>query len=146
MSWKKLLDEKRIAPELTSKKELDELRRMVALNLKDAHVVLVSTQGRYEFAYNAARLMATAVVRASGYRVIAKTGHHYFTFQALQATDASFMKAAIYFDSARDMRNDFSYEGAVPVSDTDVDELITAVEQFQQSAELWIKARDSSLA
>jgi hypothetical protein len=74
MSWKKLLAEQRVGREKTSKKELDELRKMVAVNLQDARVTGISAQGRYEFAYNAARLLATVVVRASGYRIIAKGG------------------------------------------------------------------------
>lgn len=146
MSWTKLLAEKRVAREQTSKKELDELRAMVAVNLKDAHVAGISAQGRFEFAYNAARLMATVVVRASGYRVVARTGHHYFTFQALQAADPSFLKMAIYFDAARDKRNDFSYESPVLISDTDADDLLKAVEQFQQDSQAWIKATDPTLA
>jgi hypothetical protein len=146
MSWTKLLAEKRVAREATSKKELDELRAMVAVNLKDAHVSGISAQGRFEFGYNAARLMATVVVRASGYRIIAKTGHHYFTFQALQASDPAFVKTAIYFDKARDMRNDFSYEAVVLISDTDADELVEAVEQFRQGSEAWIKAKNPALS
>lgn len=146
MSWTKLQAEKRVAPEPTSKKELDELRAMVAVNLKDAHVGGISAQGRFEFAYNAARLVATVVVRASGYRVIAKTGHHYFTFQTLQASDPVFVKMALYFDKARNTRNDFSYDAPVLISDTDADELVQAVEQFQLDVEAWIKAKDLSLA
>jgi hypothetical protein len=112
-----------VAQEPTSKKELDELRAMAAVNLKDAHVGAISAQGRFEFAYNAARLMATIVVRASGYRVVAKTGHHYFTFQAMQASDPAFVRMALYFDTARDKRNDFSYDSPVLVSDTDCAEV-----------------------
>jgi hypothetical protein len=119
---------------------------MVATNLKDAHVHATSAQGRYEFAYNAARLMATIVVRASGYRVIAKNGHHYFTFQALQAAEPIFVKTAIYFDNARDTRNDFSYDAPLAISDTDVDDLIESVEQFQRDAEAWIKGKDPALS
>lgn len=141
-----MLAEKRVASEPTSKKELDELRMMVNVNLKDAHIAGISAQGRFEFGYNAARLMATVVVRASGYRVVAKTGHHYFTFQAMQAADPAFVKMAIYFDSARDTRNDFSYDAPVPISDTDADELVKAVEQFQRDAEIWIRAKDATLA
>jgi hypothetical protein len=37
---------------------------MVAVNLKDAHIPGISAQGRFEFAYNAARLLATTVIRA----------------------------------------------------------------------------------
>jgi len=119
---------------------------MVAMNVKDAHITGISAQGRYEFAYNAARLMATVVVRASGYRVIAKTGHHYFTFAALQVADRGFIKVAVYFDMAREKRNDFSYDSPVLVSETDAQDLLQTVEQFQVDAEAWIKIRDPMLA
>jgi len=55
----KLLADKQVAREPTNRVEIDELRAMVARNLEDAQVPGVSAQGRYEFAYNAARLMAT---------------------------------------------------------------------------------------
>jgi hypothetical protein len=146
MSWTKLLAEKRVALEPTSKKELDELRAMAQMNLKDAHVKEISAQGRYEFAYNAARLLATIVIRANGYRVVARTGHHYFTFQGMQASNPSFVKTAMYFDQARDKRNDFSYDAPVHISDTDANELLESVEQFWHVVEAWIKAKDPSLA
>ena len=59
-SWTKLLVEKRVATEPPSKRELDEFRAMAALNLKDAKVSDISAQGRFEFAYNAARLLPPA--------------------------------------------------------------------------------------
>jgi hypothetical protein len=146
MSWKKLLAEKRVAAEPTSKKELDELRAMAAANLKDARVAGVSAQGRYEFGYNAARLLATVVVRASGYRVIAKNGHHYFTFQSLAAASPAFAKMAVYFDHARDKRNEFSYDSPILITDTDADDRIAAVEKCRETAQGWIKAKNPKLA
>ena len=146
MTWKKLLAEQRVAKQPTSKQELDDLRQMVATNLSDANVVGLSSQGRYEFAYNAGRLMATIVIRASGYRVISKTGHRYFTFQALETADSAFIKAAAHFDAARRKRNDFSYDMPVTISETDADELVQAVQQFRQDAEKWIHAMDPTLA
>ena len=138
--------DKRVALESTSKQELDELREMTATNLKDAQVAGLSSQGRYEFAYNAARLLATIVVRASGYRVISKGGHHYYTFQALEAADPAFAKVVADFDSARTKRNDFSYDTPILISNTDADDLVLAVQQFQISAENWIRAKDAALA
>jgi hypothetical protein len=140
-----LLAEKRVVPEATSKKELDELRRMTDVILKDAHIRTVSAQGRYEFAYNAARLMATAVVRASGYRVVAKTGHHCFTFQALQASDPAFVLIAVYFDRARDNRNNFSYDSPTAISETDAEDLVNAVVQFVNDVESWISSNHPAL-
>ena len=140
-----MLAGKRVASEPTSKQELDELREMAALNLKDAQVAGVSAQGRYEFAYNVARLMATIVIRACGYRVISKSGHHYYTFKALAAADAAFAKTAVYFDSARSKRNDFSYETPVAISDTETDELVRSVAQFRHDVETWIKSKNPAL-
>jgi len=82
--------------------------------------------------------MATVVIRASGYRVVAKNGHHYFTFQALQAVDASFRTISLYFDRARSRRNDFSYDLLTVISDTDAEDLIKAVTQFIDDTERWI--------
>ncbi len=144
MNWTKLLADKRVATEPPSKSELDDLRAMAGQNLKDAQVTIISAQGRYEFAYNAARLMATIVVRASGYRVIAKNGHHYFTLQA-PAANPAFATTAFYFDGARDKRNNFSYDSPIAISDTDAQDLIDAVQQFTIDAEKWIAAKFPSL-
>jgi hypothetical protein len=56
------------------------------------------------------------------------------------------VKAAIYFDGARDKRNDFSYDSPVPISDTDADDLLKTVEEFQRDAENWIQKRYPKLA
>jgi hypothetical protein len=146
VSWKRLLVDKRVALEPTSKQELDELREMAATNMRDAHVAGLSGQGRYEFAYNAARLLATIVVRTCGYRVISKGGHHYYTFQALEAADRAFAKAVATFDAARSKRNDFSYDTPVAISDTDAEDLLQSVEQFAVDAEKWIRTKCPALA
>jgi hypothetical protein len=145
MTWAKLLTANRVAREPTSKQELDELDEMAALNLQDADVKGLSGRGRYEFAYNAARLLATLVVRAAGYRIISKGGHHYYTFLALEVSDSAFAKAAAYFDAARSKRNDFSYDSPVPISDTDAEELVRTVKQFAQQAQAWIRGKHPSL-
>jgi hypothetical protein len=137
----RLAAERRIAPEPTSAQELDELREMSRTALADARLHGLSTQGRFEFAYNAARLLATMVVRAAGYRVTARNGHHYFTFQAMEAADTAFAGSAAYFDDARRKRNDFSYDAPGNVTETEADELVGAVQQFQRDVEAWIQPR-----
>lgn len=146
MTWTDLVTAKRVAPESASKQELDELREMVATNLNDSQVRGVSAQGRYEFAYNAARLVTTVLIRACGYRVVSKSGHHYYTFQALEVVDPAFAKMAVYFDSARSKRNDFSYDTPVAISDTEADDLVRSVIQFRQDAEAWVKSKYPALA
>lgn len=135
-----------MAVEPASKQELDNLRTMVAENLRDAHLSGLSAKGRYEFAYNAARLIATIAIRASGFRVIARNGHHYFTFQALQEADPAFEKVAVFFDAARDARNNFSYDSPIVISDTDADDLLKIAETFQEELEAWIGVKHPALA
>lgn len=146
MTLSKLLASKRIASEPSSKKELDELREVVAINLADAQVAAVSAQGRYEFAYNTVRLLATMVIRASGHRVTAKNGHHYYTFQTLEAVNQkAFKDAATYFDAARNKRNDFSYDGPIDLTDSEADELVEEAKQFLNDVEEWIRTNHPSL-
>lgn len=141
MTFKKLLADKRVALEPPSKQELDELREVVATNLADADVPGLSPQGRYEFAYNAARLAATMAVRATGHRVTARNGFHYYTFQALEAVHpAAFGKHATYFDAARSKRNDFSYDGPTNLTDTEATELVAEAKRFLTAVEAWIAA------
>jgi hypothetical protein len=50
----------------------------------------------------------------------------------------AFEKTAVYFDAARHIRNDFSYDSPVYISDTDADDLIQSVEHFERDVEVWI--------
>ena len=76
----------------------------------------------------------------------AKNGHHYFTFQALQAVDPAFTTVAIYFDQARDKRNDFSYDTQIAISDTDAEDLVKTVELFIAEVQAWIAKHHAALA
>jgi hypothetical protein len=88
MSWDKLLKERRVALEPTTKDEIDDLRALYKRYLTDANVEALSDDGRFDRAYGAARTLATIVIRAEGYRVKGQ-GAHYSTFRALEAADAN---------------------------------------------------------
>lgn len=146
MSWTQLLADKRVATEPATKQELDDLRGVVARSIKDAQAINLSADGKFGFAYNAARSIATIVVRASGYRVKSQGGGHYNTFLALGAADPAFAALAVYFDACRVKRNEFSYDEADVVSDTEADELETKATQFAVDVEAWLKANHPNLA
>ncbi len=55
MTWKKLLDTKRVEAHATSKQELDDLRRAVNRNLRDAAIRGLSADNKFGLAYEAAR-------------------------------------------------------------------------------------------
>ncbi len=127
MTWKKLVAERRVAEESSSKDEIDSLRQLARRNLKDSAVEALSDDARFDCAYNAARTLATIVVRAAGYRV-KQPGAHYNTFLALEAADRSaFQDFATYFDACRTRRNVLNYELPDVISSTELEEIMERV-------------------
>ncbi len=97
-------------------------------------------------AYNAARVLATMAIRASGCRVKESAGGHYITFLALPAAmGAAFDVLATYFDSCRRSRNQLSYDAANVVSASDATQLLTKASQFRIDIENWLKRNHPAL-
>jgi hypothetical protein len=82
MSWTNLLSKKRVAKELQSKSELDNLRSIVTRCINDFAAAGLSDDARFVQAYDAARTLSLMAVRAEGYRPTARRGYHYNTFLA----------------------------------------------------------------
>lgn len=114
---------------------------MAANNLADAQVTGLSAQGKFEFAYNAGRIIATMVIRASGYRVSSRMGHHYYTFETLSAIAPEFDAIADFFNVCREKRNDFSYDSPVSITDTEAQDIVASAIQFKVHFEKWLKSK-----
>ncbi len=119
---------------------------MAERNLADARIEALSTDGKFGHAYEAARALATVVVRASGYRVKSAGAAHYSTFVALEVADPRrFARHAAYFNTCREKRNDLSYELAGVVTDSEAEELLREVPAFQALVDEWLRARHPKL-
>jgi hypothetical protein len=68
MSWKKLQAEGRVRTHKTSKKELNELRALIARDLEDAAIQELSDDRRFATAYNAALQTAKMAIACAGYQ------------------------------------------------------------------------------
>src|SRR2546425_4877748 len=125
MTWKELLEKKRVTREPATRQEVADHRELAARALVDATLdAPLSDDGRFDRAYDAARALATMVVRASGYRVRGSGGAHYSTFLALEAADpALFTHPAAYFNLCREKRNELSYVRPGVVSRSEVEEI-----------------------
>jgi hypothetical protein len=134
-----LLAENRLAAEPTSRTEIKDLRAVVHRNLADAQIRKLSDEGRFGHAYDAARILANIIVRASGYRVKSEGGGHYNTFLALKTADPAFAKKAVYFDACRRKRNNFLYEQANVVTNTEAEELLVHATGFSVEVDAWLK-------
>ena len=146
MPWEELLKQGRVERAPSRKAELAELRSVAKRSLADARLKGLSIDGKYGHAYDAARALATMVVRAVGYRVRTHRGAHFNTFLALEAADpVQFGRYAVYLNVCRDKRNDLSYEMAGIVSETEAEELLRETSALELLVEHWIRERHSDL-
>lgn len=131
MSWESWLASKDAQTHSTSKRELDNMRRLISRDLADAAVKGVSADRRFATAYNAALQAANMAIACSGYRITAKVGHHQLSFEAANlAMGASADKLIQYLDTCRRKRNKIDYTQSHVASDTEATEILAKAREF----------------
>lgn len=146
MSWKKLESGGDVKPHQTSKREIDDLRAIVARDLKDASLEGLSDDRRFATAYNAVLQLAKMVIACAGYRVAARKGHHRVTLEAVQrAMGSTVANHVAYFDTCRIKRNTVDYDMANVTSEAEADELVKMATEFDRLVEAWIAKNHPAL-
>lgn len=136
MSLQPWLNNGDIQKVVVTDKSLGNLLKLIERDLKDCQVKGVSADRRYATAYGAALNLANLVIRKEGYRVTGRIGHHKTTFDvASEILGAKAKKYIDFFDLCRRKRNKVDYDLADFVSETEVDELIDAVNEFKMFIE-----------
>ena len=139
MTWQELLNEGRIEKHETSRRELDDLRNVIARDLADADLEQLSSDRRFAIAYNAALQGAKMVIACCGYRVKGLGAHH-ITFDCLKlAMGKSVFKTAKFLDRCRRKRNVADYDAAGRVTEAEVKEMIKTARSFIRKVEKWIR-------
>ena len=147
MSWRVLLAQRRVVVEPPTRAEIDAQRELASRALADAAIAAVSDDGRFDRAYDAARALATVVIRASGYRVKGAGGGHYNTFLALEAADPDrFAAFAAHFHLCREKRNELSYVQPRVVSRSELEEILREVPRFRVAVAGWLQEAHPELA
>src|SRR5437016_1763906 len=137
---KQWLAESRVQIYTTSKKEIENLFKVVERDIKDASIEALSWDRRYATAYNAALQLATIVAFASGYRVKAAVGHHWITLSLIPIfMGKSQQERADYLDVCRSKRNVTDYTHIGEVSVKEVNELLNEVKKFKLEVVTWLK-------
>jgi hypothetical protein len=72
VTWTSLLANKEAQKHKTSKKELDNMRALIARDLADASLAGLSADRRFATAYNAALQAANMAIACAGYRIVSK--------------------------------------------------------------------------
>jgi hypothetical protein len=146
MTWKKLLQENKIHRHAASRKELAEIRRLVARDLADAVLAGLSEDRRFATAYNAALQTAKMAIACAGYRIASVPGHHRLTFEGAKlALGKPAEHLADYFDACRRKRNEIDYTGAVIATRTEAEELLLHANAFLALVESWIVSTHPAL-
>jgi hypothetical protein len=146
MSWKKLLLDNKVHRHATSRKELAEIRRLVARDLADAALAVLSEDRRFATAYNAALQTARMAIACAGYRIASVPGHHRLAFEGAKLTlGKPAVQLADYFDACRRKRNEIDYTGAVIATSTEDDELLLHARAFLTLVENWITSTHPAL-
>ncbi len=132
MNFKPWLDRGDIQSVVVSEKSLADLLRLVERDLKDAKIESLSEDRRFATAYGAALNLCNYVIRSEGYRVTGKVGHHKIAIDLAGSIIGSPSNRFLsVFDISRRKRNKIDYDVADTISETEVIELISIVEQFK---------------
>jgi pimeloyl-ACP methyl ester carboxylesterase len=78
------LSESEVQKHRTSKKELDNIRALIARDLADAAVAGLSADRRFAIAYNAALPVSNMAIACAGFRVTSSTGHHRISLESVR--------------------------------------------------------------
>lgn len=111
--------------------EFKRMLEMARTRLADAQLDLVSREGRFTSAYNAAHAAALAALRWHGYR----SENRYTVFQCLAHTVGWHASRWRVLDAAHQKRNLAEYEGYLEVEESTIKELCGLVTELIDAAQ-----------
>jgi len=119
--------------------ETGDLLALAERQLADASAAGLSPDGRFASAYSAATTLATAIVRASGYRVTSAPGHSRLAIELLPVLLGDQQRrGATYLDACRRKRNVAEYERAEATTLAESQALHAAVRELQEEVLTWL--------
>jgi hypothetical protein len=147
MSWKQLLEERKVHSHNPSKQELDGLRELISRDLADAAIKGLSSDRRFATAYNAALQTAKMAIACAGYRLANTQGPHRLTFDAARLALGAFAARSLdFFEACRRKRNTIDYDQASVATDTEAAEITVEAGSFLELVEQWIETHHPKLA
>jgi uncharacterized protein (UPF0332 family) len=146
VTWTNLLANKEAQKHKTSKKELDNMRALIARDLADAAIAGLSSDRRFATAYNAALQAANMAIACAGYRIVSKVGHHRVSFESVKLVlGKPADKYADYFETCRRKRNTIDYTFSNVATQTEAKEILAQASQFYGEVEDWLAKNHPSL-
>jgi len=114
-------------------------------SLKDAEIVNLSNEGRFDMAYKAIMQLSNAALQANGYRTLtSKPGHHQIMIQSLPQTIGLENSVMILLDQMRKQRHVIDYSGDL-VSANLANEAVRQANLIMNQVDNWLKKNKPEL-
>ena len=123
----------------TSPEEIRNLFDIAARDLRDAQTAPLSTDNRFNLAYNAALQSAMAALGAAGYRPAKGQSHHLRAIESLRHTVAPPSELVDQLDVFRAKRHRGLYDLAGAVSDVEADAMIVLAGELRGRVAHWLR-------
>jgi len=119
--------------------ETADLLALAERRLADAFAAGLSPDGRFAAAYSAAITLATAIVRAEGYRVAGAADHQRLTIELLPLLlGEQQRRGAAYLDACRRKRDVAGHERAVTITSVEAQALRAAARELREEVLAWL--------
>jgi len=130
----------------TSPQEVAGILDLVERDLSDASRAEISTDWRFNIAYNAGLQLATLVLYVAGYRTGRGESKHYRVIQAFPLVlGQEFVATRDYLENCRRKRNVSEYDTAGTISVKEADDLLRAVRELKAKIEHWLLKNHTDL-
>jgi len=114
-------------------------------SLKDAEIVNLSNEGRFDLAYKAIMQLSNTALQANGYRTLtSKPGHHQIMIQSLPQTIGLENSVMILLDQMRKQRHVIDYSGDL-VSANLANEAVRQANLLMNQVDNWLKKNKPEL-
>ena len=114
-------------------------------SLKDAEIVNLSNEGRFDMAYKAIMQLSNTALQANGYRTLtSKPGHHQIMIQSLPQTIGLENSVMILLDQMRKQRHVIDYSGDL-VSANLANEAVRQANLLMNQVDNWLKKNKPEL-
>jgi hypothetical protein len=130
----------------TSPQEVAGILELVERDLTDASRPEISTDWRFNIAYNARLQLATLALYVAGYRTGRGESKHYRMIQALPLVlGQEFVPTRDYLENCRRKRNVSEYDTAGTISVKEADDLLQTVQELKAKIEQWLQKNHADL-
>ena len=126
--------------------EIQRLLQVVDRDLADAQAAGLSTDGRFQHAYDAALQLCMIALRAAGYRVRKGQGHHKYGIDSLRHTlGEQWSETADHIERCSRLRGQAVYERIGVVAEEDAQDLVDTARQLRMDVVDWLKTHHAEL-